>query len=112
MSEKEINIEEKAIEAHIASILHDFAVQYQLASTKGKLKRNAYIRLRDQDLLHVDDIKVQYYLIANKQCKLPSDERALIVYIVNTATSKAINERLKELDELKVRDKIDIKDNG
>ena len=110
--ETEINIEEKEIEAQIASVLHKFAEEYRDASfVHGKLKRNAYIRLRERDLLHVDDIKVQYYLIANKQCQLPSDERALIAYIVNTATSKAINKRLKELDELKVRDKIDIKEN-
>lgn len=112
MSERQIEIDEREIEEQIASLLRSYKDRYNHARALGPLKSTAYTRLLKKDLLNVYDIKVQYSLIANKQCKLSSDERALIAFFVNTATGYVINGHMQKLDEIKVRDKIEVKTNG
>ena len=96
-----MNMDQKQIDEKIESVLRDIRLEHNRAGALGRLKSNAYLRLKNKVFLNAEYIKNEYRLISEKKSKLPSEERAFVAYVMNNAITMAINERIKLLKEEK-----------
>ena len=75
----------------------NFNIKMKHSSRDSRYKRTPYDELREQGNLHAAYFKEQFALISEKQCKLPSRTRRVIVYEITLAVH-TIMEREKALE--------------
>lgn len=75
----------------------NFNIKMKHSSRDSRYKRTPYDELREQGNLHAAYFKEQFALISEKQCKLPSRTRRVIVYEITLAVH-TITAREKQLE--------------